>query len=258
MTYNVDIGLEAANVFQLLPWERRSNMWIICWWLRNACRIRFWIWWMKRLHMPEQGNRLTLDWRWIPLRIRKSWRNWWKLLYRCTNRYGDPWNLLSDSTGSRQDGKYSCTKYRRTFLEHSRIYIFGSEGREKIYIASADFMTRNTLRRVEVAAPVYDEEIKARLLEMFRIMLKDNQQARHKTVREFTGSCQRMKNRWMPRNISMNRHMRLQRPLKSAPSVCPVCQNRTQTYRKERHGWKKHRKRKSKWEKSCLSLLKIP
>lgn len=64
------------------------------------------------------------------------------------------------------------------FLEHSRIYIFGSEGREKIYIASADFMTRNTLRRVEVAAPVYDEEIKAHLLEMFRIMLKDNQQAR--------------------------------------------------------------------------------
>ena len=64
------------------------------------------------------------------------------------------------------------------FLEHSRIYIFGSEGREKIYIASADFMTRNTLRRVEVAAPVDDEEIKARLLEMFRIMLKDNQQAR--------------------------------------------------------------------------------
>ena len=64
------------------------------------------------------------------------------------------------------------------YLEHSRIYIFGSEGREKIYIASADFMTRNTLRRVEVAAPVYDEEIKARLLEMFRIMLKDNQQAR--------------------------------------------------------------------------------
>ena len=64
------------------------------------------------------------------------------------------------------------------FWNIPRIYIFGSEGREKIYIASADFMTRNTLRRVEVAAPVYDEEIKARLLEMFRIMLKDNQQAR--------------------------------------------------------------------------------
>ena len=65
------------------------------------------------------------------------------------------------------------------FLEHSRIYIFGSEGREKVYIASADYMTRNTLRRVEVAAPVCDPAIKERLLEMFRIMLNDNQKARH-------------------------------------------------------------------------------
>lgn len=64
------------------------------------------------------------------------------------------------------------------FLEHSRIYIFGTEGREKVYIASADFMSRNTLRRVEVAAPVYDEDIKMRLKEMFAIMLKDNQKAR--------------------------------------------------------------------------------
>ena len=65
------------------------------------------------------------------------------------------------------------------FLEHSRIYIFGSKGREKVYIASADYMTRNTLRRVEVAAPVCDPAIKERLLEMFRIMLNDNQKARH-------------------------------------------------------------------------------
>ena len=40
------------------------------------------------------------------------------------------------------------------FLEHSRIYIFGCDGREKYYISSADFMTRNTVRRVEVAAPI--------------------------------------------------------------------------------------------------------
>lgn len=64
------------------------------------------------------------------------------------------------------------------YLEHSRIYIFGQGEREKIYIASADFMTRNTLRRVEVAAPVYDPKIKNRLREMFRIMLKDNVKAR--------------------------------------------------------------------------------
>ena len=64
------------------------------------------------------------------------------------------------------------------FLEHSRIYIFGMQEREKIYIASADFMTRNTLRRVEVAAPIYDKDLKVQLEEMFITMLSDNQKAR--------------------------------------------------------------------------------
>ena len=64
------------------------------------------------------------------------------------------------------------------FLEHSRIYIFGTQEREIIYIASADFMTRNTLRRVEVAAPIYDKDLKVQLEEMFITMLSDNQKAR--------------------------------------------------------------------------------
>ncbi len=64
------------------------------------------------------------------------------------------------------------------FLEHSRIYLFGPKKRRKIYIGSADFMTRNTLRRVEVAAPVYDEEIRERIEEMFDMMLADNVKAR--------------------------------------------------------------------------------
>ncbi len=64
------------------------------------------------------------------------------------------------------------------FLEHSRIYIFGKEEREEIYIASADFMTRNTVRRVEVAAPIYDEEIKNRIKGIFNLMLTDNVKAR--------------------------------------------------------------------------------
>jgi len=64
------------------------------------------------------------------------------------------------------------------FLEHSRIYIFGSGERAKVYIASADFMTRNTVRRVEVAAPILDPAIRARLLAMFDAMLRDNMQAR--------------------------------------------------------------------------------
>ena len=64
------------------------------------------------------------------------------------------------------------------FMEHSRIYIFGTEERSKVYIASADFMTRNTVRRVEVAAPVEDVRLKECLLKDFRIMLNDNVQAR--------------------------------------------------------------------------------
>ena len=64
------------------------------------------------------------------------------------------------------------------FLEHARIYIFGTRERAKVYIASADFMTRNTLRRVEVAAPVEDEAIRTRVLDMFDLMLSDNVQAR--------------------------------------------------------------------------------
>lgn len=64
------------------------------------------------------------------------------------------------------------------FLEHSRIYIFGTHDRDKVYIASADFMTRNTLRRVEVAAPLYDETVKKKVRKMFATMLRDNVKAR--------------------------------------------------------------------------------
>ena len=64
------------------------------------------------------------------------------------------------------------------YLEHSRIYRFGVGDEEKMYIASADFMTRNTVRRVEVAAPVYSEKIKKRIRGLFDLMLSDNKKAR--------------------------------------------------------------------------------
>lgn len=64
------------------------------------------------------------------------------------------------------------------YLEHSRIYQFGPRGRERIYIASADYMTRNTLRRVEVAAPILDRDLRNRLMDMMQMMLRDNRQAR--------------------------------------------------------------------------------
>ena len=59
------------------------------------------------------------------------------------------------------------------FLEHSRIYIFGTPDRDRIYIASADFMTRNMEHRVEIAAPIYDDSIKQRIREIFDI--KENE-----------------------------------------------------------------------------------
>ena len=179
MTYNVDIGLEAANVFQALAMGET---------IKHVDHL---------LVAPKCLQNKILDM--IDEEIAHA-------------RAGEPayiglkMNSLTDKKIMEKLVEASCAGVRidmvirgicclipqvpgktenihvrsivGRFLEHSRIYIFGSEGREKIYIASADFMTRNTLHRVEVAAPVYDEEIKARLLEMFRIMLKDNQQAR--------------------------------------------------------------------------------
>lgn len=66
------------------------------------------------------------------------------------------------------------------YLEHSRIYIFGRpETAEcRVYIASADFMTRNTTKRVEIAVPLLDKEVKERVCGIFNLTLRDNVKAR--------------------------------------------------------------------------------
>lgn len=64
------------------------------------------------------------------------------------------------------------------FLEHSRIYIFGEGAAARYFISSADWMTRNTLRRVEVATPILDEGCKLRLERIFDVIWRDNVQAR--------------------------------------------------------------------------------
>lgn len=81
------------------------------------------------------------------------------------------------------------------FLEHSRIYRFGTKERENVYIASADFMTRNTLRRVEVAAPVLDERLKNQLDWMFETMRKDDEK----------GKCLTEKGIYVDRNLHVQK-----------------------------------------------------
>lgn len=68
------------------------------------------------------------------------------------------------------------------YLEHSRILVFGVGERQKIYISSADFMTRNTERRVEVAAPIYSEDIQHQIKEILDIMLSDNVKLRQQNA----------------------------------------------------------------------------
>lgn len=64
------------------------------------------------------------------------------------------------------------------YLEHPRIFSFGTGAEQKIYIGSADMMTRNTEKRVEVACPVRDKEVKEQINHYLKIMLEDNIKAR--------------------------------------------------------------------------------
>ncbi|APG59414.1 polyphosphate kinase 1 [Christiangramia salexigens] len=65
------------------------------------------------------------------------------------------------------------------FLEHPRVFIFDNGGDPKVYISSADFMTRNLDQRVEISCPIYDEDIKQELIETFDISWADSVKARN-------------------------------------------------------------------------------
>lgn len=64
------------------------------------------------------------------------------------------------------------------FLEHSRIYIFHNGGEDKIYLSSADWMTRNLYHRIECAFPIYDTDLRKEIMDFIQIQLKDNVKAR--------------------------------------------------------------------------------
>ncbi|MDX5348908.1 MAG: polyphosphate kinase 1 [Hymenobacteraceae bacterium] len=64
------------------------------------------------------------------------------------------------------------------YLEHARVYIFHNNGKEKLYVASADWMTRNLSRRIEVGFPVYDKSLHQELRHIIDLQLADNVKAR--------------------------------------------------------------------------------
>jgi len=64
------------------------------------------------------------------------------------------------------------------FLEHTRLFIFGNDGYPKIYISSADWMTRNLDYRVEVGCPIYDADLKNELIDTFNMAWQDNTKSR--------------------------------------------------------------------------------
>lgn len=78
------------------------------------------------------------------------------------------------------------------YLEHSRIYRFGVGGDEKVYISSADFMTRNTTRRVEAAVPILDADVRKKITTMFDLMLQDDAK----------GKVQNSEGKYVGRNIN--------------------------------------------------------
>ena len=64
------------------------------------------------------------------------------------------------------------------FLEHSRVYWFHANGEEKVYISSADLMSRNIEHRVEVTCPIYDQDLKGEIIDTYNLFFKDNMKAR--------------------------------------------------------------------------------
>lgn len=168
MTANVEIGLEAAKVFQALSMEETvdnvQHLLVAPRCLQN-----------KVLSMIDEEIACAKEGKEAYIGLKMNSLTDKKII-----------DKLIEASQAGVKGKTENIQVRSIvgrFLEHSRIYIFGTQEREKVYIASADFMTRNTLRRVEVAAPVYDKDLKMQLEEMFITMLSDNQKARQEDSR---------------------------------------------------------------------------
>jgi polyphosphate kinase len=84
--------------------------------------------------------------------------------------------LLPDIQGKSEN--ISVISIVGRFLEHSRIYCFGAGKDSRVYIGSADMMTRNMVKRVEIACPIFDTDIKEEIFQMLKVLSSDNVKAR--------------------------------------------------------------------------------
>ena len=179
MTANEEIGIEAAKVFQALTKgeavEESGHLLVAPKCLQN--RVIDMI--EEEIHRRENGEDAYIGLKLNSLTDKKIMD---KLAE--ASRAGVRIDMIIRGISCLKPGVKGQTENIRIrsivgrFLEHSRIYIFGCGERRKYYISSADFMTRNTVKRVEVAAPVYDPAIRERIQGMFDLMLRDNKKAR--------------------------------------------------------------------------------
>jgi polyphosphate kinase len=65
-----------------------------------------------------------------------------------------------------------------SFLEHARVWVFGNNGKSEMFLTSADWMNRNINRRIEIAFPVVNEELKKEIHDILEFQLTDNTKAR--------------------------------------------------------------------------------
>lgn len=127
------------------------------------------------------------------------------------------------------------------FLEHSRIYYFHNNGEDKIYLSSADAMTRNMIKRVEILFPVEDKAIASRLLDYMNLQLSDNQKGRYQ---DQNGNYHYIENNLSPLNSQaylMNEAIKFGQSLqeKSAQPQVISANNRKGWFTKIRKSFKK-------------------
>ncbi|AYU56063.1 RNA degradosome polyphosphate kinase [Staphylococcus debuckii] len=121
------------------------------------------------------------------------------------------------------------------FLEHSRIYYFHNNGDEKIYLSSADAMTRNMIKRVEILFPVHDQKIRERLLKFLNLQLSDNQKGRYQ---DQNGVYHYVNNNQLPLNSQLYMmHEAVERAKTINKHETQVVENRPHKANRPRRGW---------------------